>query len=213
MPHSAASAICAPTNARRTGSWTDEAAGRPGSRSGPARGPRASAAAASSCADRAEQQRRGEERDGVDGDGDRRGQDLDEEAADAEGHELGGGAARRQRAVRLDQPLALDDRRQVGVVGGVEERRQDRRPARTRRGAAGSVRTPSANATGIEPSSDRPPEVGPDEDRPAPQPVDPGAGDEPEDERRAEVEAAQDGDLERARARAPGWRRAAARSG
>ena len=67
--------------------------------------------------------------------------------------ELGRRAAGGQGAVGLDQPLALDDRRQVGVVGGVEERRQDRRQRRRRRAAATNVRTPSANATGIEPSS------------------------------------------------------------
>ena len=76
--------------------------------------------------DAADEDRRDKERDGIEGHGEGRRQDLDQDAADAEGRELGGRSGRRQRAVRLDQPLAFDDRRQVGVVGRVEEARQDR---------------------------------------------------------------------------------------
>ena len=149
-------------------------------------------------ADRAEKQGRREVGHRVDRDGDRRGQDLDEEAADPEGHELGGGPARGEGAVRVDEALALDDRRQVGVVGGIEEGRQDRRQSghdeqlRERQDA-------EREGDRHRPEQDGPSEVGPDEDRPPPQPIDPGAGDEPEDERRAEVEPAQDRDLDRAR--------------
>ncbi len=78
-------------------------------------------------ADRAQQHGRDEVRDGIDGDGDRRRQELDEEAADPERHELGCGSAGRQGTVRLDQAVAVDDRREVGVVGRVEEGGQDRR--------------------------------------------------------------------------------------
>ena len=78
--------------------------------------------------DAAQQHRRDEERDRVDGDRDRGGQDLDEPAADAEPDELRRGAAAGQRRVRLDEPLSTDDGRQEGAVGGVEERRQDRGP-------------------------------------------------------------------------------------
>ena len=62
--------------------------------------------------------------DRVDDDRDRAGQELDEEARDAEPGELRNRAAGGQGAVRLDQPLSLHDRREVRVVGGVEERRQ-----------------------------------------------------------------------------------------
>ena len=54
-----------------------------------------------------------------------------------------GRAARRQRAVGVDQLLPLDDRRQVGVVGRVEERRQDRRQ---RRHDAAAARTSGRRA-------------------------------------------------------------------
>ena len=64
--------------------------------------------------------------------------------------ELGDGAARRERAVRLDQPLALDDRRQVGAIGRVEERRQDGGQRGDHDRAGTSVSPPSTNATGID---------------------------------------------------------------
>ena len=198
MPHSAASAICAPTNARRIGRAPDDG------QADPDLGQDGFAVLGFGrrrlgLADRPEQDRRHEVGHRVDGDGDRRREDLDEEPADPEGHELGGGSARGEGAVRVDQALALDDRRQVGVVGGIEERRQDRgqpgdhQELRERQDAE---RERDRHGT----EQDRPTEVRPDEDRPSPQPVDPGAGDEPEDERRTEVEAAQDRDLDRARA-------------
>ena len=127
--------------------------------------------------------------------------------------ELGGRSAGREGAVRLDEPLALDDRRQVGVVGRVEERRQDRRQRRSRRAAARSVRTPSDERDRDRAEQDGPPEVGPDEDRPPAEPVDPGAGDEPE--RRASRRGrGRAGSRPRSHPRrAPGSRRAATRSG
>ena len=79
--------------------------------------------------DRAEQERRAQERQRIEGDRDRCGQELDQEAADSEGHELSCGAARGERCIRVDQVFTLDDRRQVGVVGRIEEGGQDRRQA------------------------------------------------------------------------------------
>ena len=49
--------------------------------------------------------------------------------------------------------LAGDDRRQVGLVGDVEERRQDRRPRPRRADSCGSDSQPPSAATGIVPSS------------------------------------------------------------
>ena len=126
-PHIAASDIWAKTKARRIGSWRTSRR-PPGSRPGPARGPSGCGGGGSWLADRSPSSS-AETRigDRVDRDGDRGGQELDQETADAEGHELGDRAAGRQRAVGVDQPLAFDDRRQVGVVRRVEERGQDRR--------------------------------------------------------------------------------------
>ena len=151
MPHSAPSDICAPANARSTGSWM--------TRRKPSRISRSTGSRSSGgrwwrllTPDAPEQHGRREERDGVDGDGDRRGQDLDEEAADAEGQELRRRSARGEGAVGIDELVALDDRRQVGVVGGVEERREEGRRGRRRPASCQYVRTPRANATGTDPS-------------------------------------------------------------
>ena len=171
--------------------------------------------------DGTEQHRRNEEAERIEQDRDRCGQELDEEAADPERHELGRRPARGQRGIGVDQAIALDDRRQVGVVGRVEEGRQDRRQAghdqelpvgqdAEREGDGGRAKQRGS------------PEVRPDEDRPPAKPVDPRAGDEPEEEGRHEVQAAQDGDLDgagaehqdgRERQRDPGDERAEDRDG
>ena len=109
--------------------------------------------------------------------------DLDEEAADPEGDELRRRAARGQGAVGLDQPLALDDRRQVGVVGGVEEASSGPPPAPVTTSSCGKLSTPSDERDRDRAEQHGPPEVGPDQDRPSPQAVDPRARDEPEDQR------------------------------
>ena len=60
----------------------------------------------------------------------------------------------------------------------------------------GSDSQPPIAATGIVPSRKRASDVGPDQHRAAAQPVDPRAGDEPDEQRRDEVEAPQHRDLE-----------------
>ena len=150
-PTAPTSSIEATANARRIGSCADEPrpwriSRRTGSRSARFGG------GGSGSPDAEQQDRRDDERDGVDEDRDRPGEELDEDAADPEADELGRRPARRQRAVGLDELVALDDRRQVGVVGRVEERGQDRRPGpRRRRAARGSARR-ATNATGIDTS-------------------------------------------------------------
>ena len=61
------------------------------------------------------------------------------------------------------------------------------------------VRTSRANAIGIDSEHDRPAEVAGDQDRAAPQPVDPGAGRQAEQDERQELDRAEQGDLERRR--------------
>ncbi len=198
IPHRPASAISAPANARSTGSWTTS---RTPSRISWRTGSRSSAGGGAASGRRMLPSSAAETRNdsGVDGDGDRRGQRLDEEPAHAEREELRGRPARRERAVGLDEPFALDDRRQVRAVGGIEECRQDRGQPRD------DQELPVGQGAERERDRDRAEqqrstEVGPDEDRTPPEPVDPGARDEPDDERRGEVEPAQDRDLDRARA-------------
>ena len=128
-PHSVDMSIWAPTNARRIGEPRTmrnpcRISSRTGSRSERGGG------GASGSPDREQQDGGDQVRDGVDRDRDRAGQELDEEAADPEAGELGDGPGRGQGAVGLDEPLALDDGRQVGVVGRVEERGQHCRQAR-----------------------------------------------------------------------------------
>ena len=110
------------------------------------------------------------------------------------------------------EALPFDDRRQVGVVGRVEERGQDRR----QRGHEEHV--PERQDAGHERDGDggeqdRPAEVRPDEDRAPPEPVHPCTGDEPDDEARPDLEATEDGNLERTGAKRRGSRRMAAPSG
>ena len=102
--------------------------------------------------DRAEEDRRDEERDGVDRDRDRAPTGAGPGSRRYRRRRIRRPSPmRRQRAVGLDQLFALDDRRQVGVVGGVEERRQDRCGCRDDH-ESGNVSTPATNATGTEPS-------------------------------------------------------------
>ena len=164
MPHSAARAIWAPANARRIGSWRTS---RSPSRISLSTGSRSSRGGGGASGTRIvhSSTRRGDVAHRVDGDRDRRGQELDEEAADPEGGELRGRAAGGEGRVGVDQSLALDDRRQVGVVGGVEERRQDRRQ-RNRRPAVGRT---SGRRARTRPGSSRggPPGRGPPRSGPA----------------------------------------------
>ena len=119
--------------------------------------------------------------DRVDDDRDRAGQQLDEETADTEPGELGDRAARRQRAVRLDQTLALDDGRQIGVVRRVEERGQHRGQARDHDELPQGER-PEHERDRDRAKQDRPPQIRPDEHGPPPQPVHPRAGHQAHDQ-------------------------------
>ena len=76
--------------------------------------------------DRRQEERRDDERDGVDSDGDRRRQDLDQKAADSEARELGDRSARGEGAVRDDEPALRDDVGRYATLGDVEEGREDR---------------------------------------------------------------------------------------
>ena len=210
MPHSPASAICAPANARRTGSWMTR---RRPSRISARTGSRSSRGGGGASSRRIDPSSTADARKLTASTaiaiGARQG--LHQEAADPERHEFRGRPTGRQRRVGLDQPVALDDRRQVGVVGRVEERREDRgQPGHDQQLPEGqdAERERERDRT----QERRPPQVRPDEHGPSPQPVHPRARDEPEDERGDEIEAAQDRDLDARRSPGPGWRPGAARS-
>src|SRR4051794_4307714 len=149
--------------------------------------------------DRQEQHGRDDIGHGIDEDRDGPRQRLDEETADPESDELRDGAAGGQGAVRLDESVLLDDRRQVGVVRCVEERREDGgqdRDDEELQEAEGA----QGEGDGDRAEERRPSEVRPDQDRPPAQAVHPCPGDEADDEDGEEIRAPEQRHLDRARA-------------
>ncbi len=146
-------------------------------------------------ADRAQQHGRDEVGDGVNGNGQRAADELDEEAGRAEGQEFRHRARRRQRPVRTQQVAPGNDGRQVGPVGRVEESGQHRRQQRDDEQLR--QRQPAADGRqGDGSQQEGPPEIGPDHHRTATQAINPGAGDKAHDEDGDEVCAAHEGDVE-----------------
>ncbi len=149
--------------------------------------------------DRAQQHRGDEVGHRVDGDRERSGQGLDQEARRAEREELRYRTRRGQRAVRLDELGARDDRRQVRAVGHVEERRQQRgqqrddEQLRQRQGPGDRGHWDAAQ-------EQRTSEIGPDHHGSTSQPVHPGAGDQPNRQPGGEIHGAHQRDLDRSRA-------------
>ncbi len=131
-------------------------------------------------------------------DRDRRTQPLDEEAGDGRAHEPRARPADLELRIALDEILAADERRQVALVGDVEEDREapgdepddvelpDRERAEHVRDRDGS-------------EGHRASEVARDEDGPAAETVHPDPGRQPEEDEREELERAEEGDLERGR--------------
>ena len=186
---------------------------RRGSRAAPARDRRRGVGGGSFFRIVAEQQRRDDERDGVDGDRDRaRVKHLDQEAADPERAELGHRAA--SPSARCSPRRAARARRRSAGRRCRRRRRTSRGPPR-RRPRTSSCGRPSASEH--EGDRDRaeehgPAEVGPDQDRPAAEPVDPGAGEQPDDQAGDQLGRADQRDLDRARRRGRGSPRTAAPS-
>jgi len=71
-----------------------------------------------------EEQRRRDVRDGVDENRERRADQLDEHAAGARAHDLRDRCRHLELAIALDQSIAVDQRRQIGEVGHVEQHGQ-----------------------------------------------------------------------------------------
>ena len=134
--------------------------------------------------------------DRVDDDRERCRQEADQHAGEARARELRRRPADLEPRVAFDELIAVDDRRQVALVGDVEE---DREAAVHERD---DVQLPDRQgADGIgerdRDEADRPPQVPDDQDRAAPQPVDPDAGRQAEEDERQELDRPKEGELER----------------
>ena len=149
-------------------------------------------------ADDADEQGRPDEARRVDEDRVRGGRQADDHAAESRPADLRSRAADLELRVAVDQLLPVDERREIGLVRDVEEdgQRAD--------GEADGIELPDRQCA--EPVRQRhrrerrrANEVGEDEDRLAPQPVDPDARREREEQEGQEVDGVQGGDLERAR--------------
>ena len=145
----------------------------------------------------------------VEGDRERRADELDEEAGDGRPGDRRGRARELELRVALDQLVALDDARQVRLVGDVEE---DLERARQEGDNVDlDEREPVAEEGDRDGCQERRArDVGTDEDRPAPHPIDPHARRQREEDPRQEADDAEDAELEGIGIRGPA-RPAAAR--
>jgi len=148
--------------------------------------------------DREEDRCRDDERQGIEQHRDRSGERLDEDAAERWAGHLGDGARRLQPAVRGHDPGATDERRHeraAGEIGRDAERAgQKCHDVELREGE-----TPKSGGEGHRPDDDRVGDVRDDHDRPARQPIDPGADEQAEHERRRHTRRHQQARLGRTR--------------
>ena len=131
----------------------------------------------------------------VEGDRERRADELDEEAGDGRPGDRRGRARELELRVALDQLVALDDARQVRLVGDVEE---DLERARQEGDDVDlDEREPAAEEGDRDGCQEhRARDVGADEDRPPPHPIDPHARRQREEDPGQEADDAQDAELE-----------------
>ena len=141
---------------------------------------------------------RGQERHRVDGDGDRGGHELHQCAGNARARDLRHRATHLQLAVALDQVVAVDQRRQVRLVGDVEEHREDAGQQAHQVELLDAQRAEQGGDRNRA-EQERAAEVGEDQDGSAPQTVDPDAGEQAEQQERREFEGAQQPHLARRR--------------
>ena len=133
---------------------------------------------------------------GIEDDRDRGAYELGEETRDAGSDEAGGRHRHLELRVALDQPIALDNAGQVRLVGHVEEDLE----AADREGD--DVQLPEREPAGQERHRDRrkqhrAPDVGADQDRPAPHAVDPHPGGDGEQDEGQELQHGEQAELER----------------
>ena len=145
--------------------------------------------------DQEDEERRSQERDGVERHRDRRPQDPDQDAGQPRPDHLGGRPADLELRVALLELVAGDDGREVALVGDVEEDGQDAD------GEADDVELDDGQDAEQERERDGrqgegSPQVAGDHHRAASQPVDPHACREPDQEERQEVDDVEEGDLE-----------------
>ena len=131
----------------------------------------------------------------VERDRERRADELDEEAGDGRPGDRRGRARELELRVALDQLVALDDARQVRLVGDIEE---DLERARQEGDNVDlDEREPVAEEGDRDGCQERRArDVGTDEDGPAPHPIDPHARRQREEDPRQEADDAEDAELE-----------------
>ena len=159
-----------------------------------------------------DEQPRQQEAHGVREDRQRRRHQADQPAAEGRTGALRDRPRRLELAVAVDELVALDERRQVRLVRHVEEDRQ--RPDHEadhvhlpHRQDAERVRDRDRREHG------RPTEVAGDEDGPATEPIDPGAGGQAEQDERQELDRAEQGHFEGRRLQAESLPPAGPRAG
>ncbi len=146
-------------------------------------------------ADSEQEERRADEAHRVEEDGGRRGQPIDEQPRDSRTAHLRTGAADLELRVSVHELPTLDERRQVRLVGDVEEdgRDPDEEADAVQLGERQRVEGVGDRDGNEEQSAC---EVAEHEDRPAAQPVDPDAGGKADEQEGQELDDAQRGHLE-----------------
>ncbi len=138
--------------------------------------------------DQEQRDRRYDKGNGIDKDRQGRPDHLDESAREAGTADLGKRGARGQLAVALDHPIDADERRNIGRIGRIEEGAE----AALEEDDQVQLLDPQDARNvghGDREQHDRPDRIGPDQQRPSQQAVDPGTGDEPDEQ---DGEAARD---------------------
>ncbi len=145
--------------------------------------------------DREDEPTRDDEAHGVDCDSDRRSQQADETTADRLAEDRRRGGAHLELRVALDELVRFEDGRQERLVGDVEE---DGQEAVDEADDIELWHRQDAKLPGDRDRQqrDRPAEVAGDEDEPAGEAVDPGAGWQGEQQERQELDRPEKGDLE-----------------
>ena len=139
---------------------------------------------------------RDQEGDRVGDDGDRRGQRADQQPTETGPADLGDRGAGAQPAVGLDQVVPIDQLRQVGLVGDLEQHLADTEPE----GDHEQVAEPEhfeQGQHGNQQQEHRLGEMGPDQQRPLPAAVDPDSGEHGEEQVRNGAEGTEHAHLSR----------------
>jgi hypothetical protein len=156
-------------------------------------------------ADAPHRQRRDQERAGVHGDRDRRGEQLQGERGQALAADLRDRLAQLQLGVALDEVSWPDQRRQVGLAGDIEQQRDRAEQQRDEKELRDSQHA-EHRSDRYRAEQRRPDQVGRDQDRSAPDPVDPGSRRQSDEQFRSHSGRPQQAHLEGGRMEGDGGR-------